>query len=131
MERASRFVSRLPFPSGAVSARDLACAAWPAATGKRIAAHSRATDLIAKRLVVDVEDAVWQRQLSVLKAQILNRLLEVLGQPLVGDIEFRVTPRRRLPQVAERPRQSADEADRIQDPVLRTIYRQQRTRRLA
>jgi predicted nucleic acid-binding Zn ribbon protein len=131
MERASRLVSKLAFPKGAVSAEDLVRAAWPEAVGKRIAGHARGASLTGKRLVVEVEDVIWQRQLSVLMKQILGRLEDVLGQPMVSEIEFRVTPRRRLPRIAETPRQSGDESDQILDPVLRTIYRQQRPRRSA
>ncbi len=78
-----------------------------------------------------MEDAVWQRQLSVLKRQILKRLEEVVGTSVVRDVEYRVAPRRRLPQRALEPRKDRDEADQIQDPVLRAIYRQQRRGRSA
>ena len=131
MERASRLVSKLAFPKGAVTAEDLVRAAWPEAVGKRIAGHTRGASLTGKRLVVEVEDAVWQHQLVALMKQILGRLEEVLGQSLVSEIEFRVTPRRRMPRIAESPRQTGDEADQIVDPVLRNIYRQQRPRRSA
>jgi predicted nucleic acid-binding Zn ribbon protein len=131
MERASRLVSKLSFSKGAISPEDLVRAAWPEAVGKRIAGHARGASLTGKRLVVEVEDAVWQRQLAVLVKQILGRLEEVLGRSLVSEIEFRVTPRRRQPRIAESPRQAGDESDQILDPVLRTIYRQKRPRRSA
>jgi predicted nucleic acid-binding Zn ribbon protein len=131
MERAGRLISKLRLPAGTVSAEALACAGWPAAVGKKIAARTRAVFLAGGRLRVEVEDAIWQRQLTVLKFQILKKLEEVLGQGAVKDVEFRVSPRRRLPQRAVVPRQGQDEADQIPDPVLRTIYRQQRRRRSA
>ena len=131
MERAGRLISKLGLPAGTVSIEQLACAGWPAAVGKKIAARTRAVFLAGGRLRVEVEDAIWQRQLTVLKFQILKKLEEVLGQGAVKDVEFRVSPRRRLPQRAVVSRQSEDEADQIPDPVLRTIYRQQRRRRSA
>ena len=131
MERAGRLISKLGLPAGTVSIEQLACAGWPAAVGKKIAARTRAVFLAGGRLRVEVEDAIWQRQLTVLKFQILKKLEEVLGQGAVKDVEFRVSPRRRLPQRAVVPRQGQDEADQIPDPVLRNIYRQQRRRRSA
>ena len=131
MERAGRLISKLGLPAGTVSTEQLACAGWPAAVGKKIAARTRAVFLAGGRLRVEVEDSIWQRQLTVLKFQILKKLEEVLGQGAVKDVEFRVSPRRRLPQRAVVPRPGQDEADQIPDPVLRTIYRQQRRRRSA
>lgn len=131
MERAGRVISRAKLAGGAVCMEDLACAGWPAAVGKKIAVHTRAAGLSGGRLRVEVEDAVWQRQLSVLKKQILARLEEVVGAAVVRDIDFRVVPRRRLPQIASEPHKRPDEADQIQDPVLRAIYREQRRRRSA
>ena len=131
MERAGRLLSRLKLPAGAVRPEDLARAGWAPAVGPKVAAHTQAVWFSEKRLVVEVEDATWQRQLMVLKSQILKRLEEVLGQPLVGDIELRLRPRRRMPQRADAPRPSQDEADRISDPVLRSIYKEQRRRRSA
>jgi predicted nucleic acid-binding Zn ribbon protein len=131
MERAGRLISKLKLPAGSVCVEELACAGWRAAVGKRVAAHTRAVGFVAGRLCVEVEDAVWQRQLTTLKSQILKKLEEVLGQSVVGQIEFRVSPRRRLPQWAESPRRSRDDAEQIQDPLLRTIYKQQRRGRSA
>ena len=131
MERAGRVISRTKLAAGAVCLEELACAGWPAAVGKKIAAHTRAIALAGGRLRVEVEDAIWQRQLSVLKRQILKRLEEVVGTSVVRDVEYRVAPRRRLPQQALEPRKDRDEADQIQDPGLRAIYRQQRRRRSA
>jgi hypothetical protein len=131
MERAGKLISKLKLPAGSITPQDLALAGWAGAVGKRIANHSRALSLVTTRLVVEVEDVIWQRQLWGLKAQIVKRLEEVLGQPIVRDVEFRIPVRRREPQRAVQPRPSNDEADRIEDPVLRAIYKQQRRRRLA
>lgn len=126
MERASRLLGKLCFPAASVSAEELARAAWPIAVGRRIAAHARASRLVANRLVVEVEDAVWMRQLNAMSRQIQSKLNHTLGQELIGGIEFRVVPPRREVQRAQRSAaefELTDEADRIADPVMRGIYR--------
>ena len=66
MERLSKLIRGLRLPGDMITESDLACAAWPQAVGKRIAAHTRAAKLVRRRLVVEVEDQIWQRQLFVL-----------------------------------------------------------------
>ena len=129
MERAGRLFSKLRMPPGTVSPEVLARAAWPEAVGKRIASRTRAASLVRDCLVVEVEDAVWQRQLFVLRGQILKKLEGLLGTPIVNEIEFRVGIPRRLPQRAERRLEPADEAERIEDPLLRLIYKQDKRKR--
>jgi predicted nucleic acid-binding Zn ribbon protein len=131
MERAGRLIAGLKLPLGSVSLEELACKAWPAAVGKRIASHTRAVSLTGGRLVVDVEDAIWQRQLLSLKGQLLKRLEAVLGDETVGNIEFRLAIPRRLPQRAECPKAVKDDADCIEDPVLRIIYKEMRKKESA
>jgi predicted nucleic acid-binding Zn ribbon protein len=131
MERAGRLIARLKLPSGSVSPEDLARAAWPLAVGKTVAAHTRAVSVVRSSLIVEVEDSVWRRQLFVMKGQILRKMEDVLGSPLVGEIEFRIGVPKRPPHRAEQPRPAADEADRIQDPILRRIYIAKRKRETA
>ncbi len=131
MERTAKLFSKLKLPAGTLRPDQLVKAGWPAAVGAKIAAHAKTVWYDQKRLVVEVGDAVWQQQLTALKGQILARLEQVLGARLVDEIEFRLRIRRRDPQRAEEPRSNEDEADRIADPVLRTIYKQQRRRRSA
>ncbi|MBZ5728313.1 MAG: DUF721 domain-containing protein [Acidobacteriia bacterium] len=133
MERASRLIRRLRLDGGTMSAEELACAAWPQAVGKTIAAHTRAARMVRARLIVEVQDGTWQRQLFTLSRHILGNLEKSLGSGLVEDVEFRIVPRRREPQRAAQaaPAFAADEADGIADPVLRRIYRASRKRALA
>jgi len=130
MERASKLIRGLTLPGGTLSMEELACAAWADAVGKKIAGHTRAARLVRTRLVVEVEDHTWQRQLFSLTRQILRNLERGVGSGLVDDLEFRVVPRRREPQRAIEavPALHADEADAIEDPLLRSIYRAARTR---
>ena len=131
MERASRLISRLKLPTGTVTPEDLACAVWPLAVGKTIAAHTKAASLVRTTLVVEVEDAIWRRQLHVLEAQIVRKLTEALGPSVVDGVEFRIGIPRREPQRAVTSRASLDEADAIEDPLLRKIYVARRRRELA
>src|SRR5512138_1245029 len=103
MERAGRFISKLRAAAGAVSLEELACAGWRASVGKKIAAHTRAISFAGGCLRVEVEDSIWQRQLSVLKGQILARLDDVVGTAVIRDVEFRAVPARRPPQIDPDP----------------------------
>jgi hypothetical protein len=133
MERASRLMGNLNFPADSVSSEQLVCAAWSAVVGKRIARHARAERLVRSKLIVGVDDSVWQRQLFTMSRIILGKLAESLGGPIVDELEFRVAPERRGPQRAERSsvNVAADEADRIQDQGLRRIYIQSRKKETA
>jgi len=124
MERAGRSLAKLKL-SGKISADEIALAAWPAAVGERIASHARAVAVVRGNLVVEVEDAIWKKQLFYLRSQILRKLQELLGDTTVTEVEFRLATPRRPPQVAQ-ALTSQDEADSIPDRVLRIVYRQAR-----
>jgi predicted nucleic acid-binding Zn ribbon protein len=133
MERASRLMGQLNFPGDSVSAEQLVCAAWSAAVGARIARHARAERLVRTKLIVGVDDAVWQRQLFGMSRMILSKLSENLADRLVVDeLEFRVAAQRRGPQRAERSTtRPLDEADGIEDADLRRLYITSRKKELA
>lgn len=127
MERASKTLSQMRF-GNALDSQDLTVHAWSAAVGKKIAAHTRAVRVTGTTLIVEVEDAVWERQLSALTPQILRNIEKSIGAGKVARVEYHVRPPRRAPQRAMR---MVDEADGIEDPVLRGIYRAARKRALA
>ena len=134
MERASKLIRGLPLPGGTLSGEELACAVWPQAVGKKVAAHTRSARMVRTRLVVEVEDTTWQRNLNSLSPHILWNLEQTLGRGFVEDLEFRVVPRRREPQRATEPVATplfADESNAIADPVMRSIYRAARKKALA
>jgi len=132
MERAVKLFGKLKLPAAVLTPDQMMRAAWPAAVGKTIAAHSRAAAVKGSRLIVEVEDAIWQRQLYTLRNQILARLNAVLGDAVVGEVDFRVAVPRRPPRIEERTAASGgDEAERISDPVLRRLYRNSRKKALA
>jgi hypothetical protein len=127
MERAGKILAKIK-NSDAISPEQLARAAWTATVGKRIAAKATPRALVRGSLIVDVEDAVWQKQLFYLRFDILAKLTSVIGAGIVTDLEFRIATPRRPPQSAQSHSEAApvDEADRIVDPVMRILYRQAR-----
>jgi predicted nucleic acid-binding Zn ribbon protein len=128
MERASNSLGKLKL-STKMSVEELARAAWPSAVGKRIALRTSVASLVRDRLVVEVEDAIWQKQLFHLRYQILRKVAEIIGDEIVRDIEFRIATPRRPPQPAARLDESrgpGDDADGIKDPVLRILYKESR-----
>lgn len=68
-------------------------AAWKNIVGEPLGSHAVAMELQNKKLVVVVEDNIWQRQLEQMRGQLLFRLNSLLGQPLVKSIELRVDPK--------------------------------------
>ena len=124
MQRASSLIRGLRLTGDIISAEEMARAAWPDAVGKRIASRTRVAKLVRTRLVVEVEDSTWQRQLFALSRHILHNLERSLGPGLVDDLEFRIVPRRREPLLARTSIPSLpDDADAIADPVLRDLYK--------
>ena len=135
MERASKLIRSLRLPGETMTAEELACAAWAGAVGKKIAEHTRAARMVRTRLIVEVEDHIWRRQLFSLSRQILKNLEERIGPGMVEDLEFRIAPReaelaplrRKEPQRAGHAiAGAADDAELIPDPVLRNLYRASR-----
>jgi len=65
-----------------------AIAAWTHAAGENLKDHAVPVSLQDRTLTVAVSDAIWQRQLHIMRGQMLFRVNSLLGQPLVGAIEF-------------------------------------------
>jgi len=126
MERAARAIAKIR--GDQLSPDELAVAAWSAAVGRRLADRTNAVKLVRSRLVIEVEDAVWQSQLYQMRDQILPRVTAVIGPGIVDELEFRVAPRiqRRPPRIAAASSSSGDEAESIRDPVFRALYKQAR-----
>jgi predicted nucleic acid-binding Zn ribbon protein len=133
MERAARLIKNNKFSQRVFTEDDFARAIWPEAVGKAIATHTVRLKLVRSTLVVEVEDAIWQKQLHLLTRQILDRLRKVTGSSTIEDLEFRIAIPRRQPQRAP-VRETAtipDEAESIQDPVLKKLYRLSRKKATA
>jgi predicted nucleic acid-binding Zn ribbon protein len=132
MERAARLIKKNNVSRDIFSDEDLIRATWPQAVGKAIASHTLALKLVRGTVIVEVEDAIWQKQLYALSAQILERVRKASGNSTIERLEFRVGARRRQPQRAELPRAKKqmpapfDEAESIKDPVLQRVFRSSR-----
>ena len=131
MDQASRIIAGW---TGLISQERSACAAWNKAVGKKIAVRTRALKMVRQTLVVEVEDEIWRQNLWSLRYQILGNLTKAIGPDIVSDLELRVMPPRMGPQRATgQPLvlECADEAERIEDPGLRRIYKAARRREIA
>ena len=104
-------------------------AAWANAAGKKIARHTRAIALVRDTLIVEVGDAVWQRQLSTLRHFLLRNLARELGAGLVKEIDFRPMPARRPPQSATSARPDSPSMEGIEDPVMALLYKRSQANR--
>lgn len=128
MQRAVKLVNSKKFSQKLLNPEDLVRAVWPVAVGKAISAHTKVSNVVRSTLVVEVEDTIWQRQLFALRGQIVARVREVMGNDTVQEIEFRVGTSRRPPQLATTRQNEhdgktiGDEADAIQDAVLKKVY---------
>ncbi len=123
MVRASRLLTGLHLKGvekAGVRSYHLAPGAWAGAVGRKIARHAKPTWFENGKLTVEVEDAVWQAQLNSLAGQILARLAKITGDGMIEALEFRVIPARRAPQRVE---SLADDAETIEDPGMRRVYR--------
>jgi predicted nucleic acid-binding Zn ribbon protein len=94
MERAGRILTRLQATRDTLPASQILAAAWPAAVGLKVAGHTRVNAYDHGLLVVEVEDAIWQRNLEGLKEQILPNLRRLLGDFAPREIQYRVGGRR-------------------------------------
>jgi predicted nucleic acid-binding Zn ribbon protein len=69
-----------------------ALAAWKHAAGEHLKDHALPLSLQDRILRVAVRDAIWQKQLHSMRGQMLFRVNSLLGQPIVGAIEFIIDP---------------------------------------
>ena len=65
-----------------------AIAAWKYAAGDRLKQHAVPVALQDRVLRVAVADVIWQKQLNAMRGQMMFRVNSLLGQPIVGAIEF-------------------------------------------
>ena len=116
-----------------------AMAAWRYAAGDGLKEHAVPVKLEGRTLTVSVADAIWQRQLHLMRGQLLFRVNSLLGQPIVGAIEFVIDPK--LAQISEAepdeepldnevPLELWSAANAIQDQELRRTFLKTATRSL-
>ncbi len=70
-----------------------AFAAWKHAAGDGLKEHAVPVKLEERTLTVAVADPIWQRQLHLMRGQLMFRVNTLLGQPVVGAIDFVIDSR--------------------------------------
>ena len=66
--------------------------AWIRAAGAGLRPNAIPFRLYQKTLIVSVADAIWQKQMQTMSAELLFRINRLLGRDVVDFIEFRVDP---------------------------------------
>jgi hypothetical protein len=66
--------------------------AWTRAAGAGLRPNAVPFRLYQKTLIVSVADAIWQKQMQTMSAELLFRVNRLLGRDLVDFIEFRIDP---------------------------------------
>jgi hypothetical protein len=69
-----------------------AIAAWKHIAGEGLRDRAVALTLEDRTLRVAVADMIWQKQLHSMRGQMLFRMNSLLGQPIVGAIDFVIDP---------------------------------------
>jgi hypothetical protein len=70
-----------------------AIAAWKHAAGDGLKEHAVPLKLENRTLTIAVADAIWRKQLTSMRGQLLFRVNSILGSPLVGALDFVVDPK--------------------------------------
>jgi hypothetical protein len=65
---------------------------WARAAGAGLRRHAIPFRLDGKTLIVSVADAIWQKQLQQMSAELTFRMNNLLGQSMVESIVFRIDP---------------------------------------
>jgi predicted nucleic acid-binding Zn ribbon protein len=65
---------------------------WDEAVGETIASNARPAAFKGKLLIVHVISATWIHQLQFLKNDLIAKLNDALGKPLVEKIKFKIGP---------------------------------------
>ena len=66
--------------------------AWTRAAGEGLRSNAIPFRLHRKTLIVSVADAIWQKQMQTMGAELLFRINRLLGRDVVDFIEFRIDP---------------------------------------
>jgi predicted nucleic acid-binding Zn ribbon protein len=99
---------------------------WPQTVGEAIARHTEVSSLKFHTAVIKVSTAMWIQELNLMKRQILQRLVESLGDDSVRDIRFvkGTLSRRRRPRLvaAKRHVRRSIVLPELKDPELRRVF---------
>jgi predicted nucleic acid-binding Zn ribbon protein len=69
-----------------------AIAAWKHTAGEGLRDHAVPLGLQDRTLKIAVADPIWQKQLNSMRGQMIYRVNSLLGQPIVGELQFIVDP---------------------------------------
>jgi predicted nucleic acid-binding Zn ribbon protein len=69
-----------------------AIAAWKHCAGEGLRDRAVPLALQDRTLLVAVADLIWQKQLHSMRGQMIYKINTLLGQPVVGSIEFIIDP---------------------------------------
>ena len=61
---------------------------WPALVGTKLAFATQVTALQGSRVVINVPDQIWRRQLIKMRPQLLQRMNEPWTTPWIKEIAF-------------------------------------------
>jgi hypothetical protein len=87
-----------------------AIAAWKFVAGDGLKEHAVPATLDAGVLRISVSDAIWRKQLHLMRGSLLFRVNSILGQPIVRELEFVIDPK-----LAKTHEEVATEADQPLD----------------
>jgi hypothetical protein len=63
---------------------------WPEVVGKRLAARTRPETLYRGRLKVVVANSSWLNELTFMRQEIISRITEVMGRPVVRELDLKL-----------------------------------------
>ncbi|HVN28472.1 MAG TPA: DUF721 domain-containing protein [Candidatus Binataceae bacterium] len=100
--------------------------AWPEVVGETIARRTEVVSLKFHTAVVKVSGAMWIQELNLMRAQILARIKERLGDDIVRELRFvqgRLS-RKERPRLRSVPRATRHAIDlpELKDPELRAAF---------
>ena len=108
-----------------------AIAAWKHAAGEGLKGRAVPVKFEDRTLTVSVADAIWQKQLHSMRGQLLFRVNSILGQAIVGAIEFVIDPKLSAPAEQQKQEEPLDNevplelwsaANAIKDKELRRSF---------
>jgi len=65
---------------------------WDSIVGEMVAENARPAAFKGKLVLVHVSSPAWTHHLQFLKTDLIRKINEALGKPLVDDIKFKVGP---------------------------------------
>ncbi len=100
--------------------------AWPEVVGETIARRTEVVSLKFHTAVIKVSGAMWIQELNLMRAQILSRIKDQIGDDIVRDLRFvqgRLS-RKERPRLRSVPRATRHsiELPELKDPELRAAF---------